>query len=216
MAPRKVDALVTVRSRWQTTRPPAPRSVSRLDFWDLAAPPRKTVVGGRPARSMHHPRPADLIVGRIAVGLQNAFELSQKLLWSVAPAAQTEIKQHSSSRSARTATRTGGFVKRPNSRYSRDVREAYICRFVVACRQRHFVPSVESTESGRHLFDIIGGQPPQASLVVPITYKSAPSGRSFARSPEPTPDSTATGILGCRRISSFPCPMRVLFAQSND
>jgi hypothetical protein len=63
--------------------------------------------------------------------------------------------------------------------------KAYICRFVVAYRQRHFVSKCRVDGSGRHLFDTIGAQLLQASLVVPIIYKSVPSGRPFARSPEP-------------------------------
>ena len=49
---------------------------------------------------MYHSRPADLIVGRIAVSLENAFECSQKLLRSIAPTAQTEVEHHASSGSA--------------------------------------------------------------------------------------------------------------------
>jgi hypothetical protein len=37
----------------------------------------------RPTASMHHLRPTHMLVGTIAVGLQNAFELSQELLWAV-------------------------------------------------------------------------------------------------------------------------------------
>lgn len=49
---------------------------------------------------MNHLRPADLIVGRVAIGLQEAFEQSQKLLRSVASAAQTEVEHHRASGSA--------------------------------------------------------------------------------------------------------------------
>jgi hypothetical protein len=49
---------------------------------------------------MNHLRPADPIVGRIAVGLQKAFELSQKLLRPVASTSQTEVERHGGSRSA--------------------------------------------------------------------------------------------------------------------
>src|ERR1035437_368630 len=54
----------------------------------------------RPAAGMHHLRPAHAIVSAIAVGLQNAFELSQEFLWSVAPPPQAELEHHAASRSA--------------------------------------------------------------------------------------------------------------------
>src|SRR6266699_2579007 len=37
-----------------------------------------------PTSSMYHSRPADFIVGRIAVSLENAFEVFQESLWSLA------------------------------------------------------------------------------------------------------------------------------------
>jgi hypothetical protein len=46
---------------------------------------------------MYHFRPADLIVGRVSVSLQNAFELSKKLLWAIASTTETEVKYHGSS-----------------------------------------------------------------------------------------------------------------------
>ena len=49
---------------------------------------------------MNDPRPTDLIVGRITVGLQKTFELSQKLFRSIPSSAQTEVEHHRSSRSA--------------------------------------------------------------------------------------------------------------------
>ena len=49
---------------------------------------------------MYHFRPADLIVGRIAVRLENAFELSQELLRPFASTAETEVEHHASSGSA--------------------------------------------------------------------------------------------------------------------
>src|ERR1035441_3902088 len=52
----------------------------------------------RPATRMYHPRTADLIVGRVPVSLQNAFELSQKALRSIASTAQAEVEQHTSTR----------------------------------------------------------------------------------------------------------------------
>src|ERR1035441_1560169 len=52
-----------------------------------------------PTCGMHDPRPADVIVGAIAVGLQNAFELFQEFLWPVAPPPQAEVEHHPASRS---------------------------------------------------------------------------------------------------------------------
>ena len=46
---------------------------------------------------MYHPRPADLIVGGIAVRLENAFELSQEPLRPVASTTQAEVEHHASS-----------------------------------------------------------------------------------------------------------------------
>src|ERR1019366_1184974 len=52
----------------------------------------------RPTSGMYHSRTADLIVGRVPVSLQNAFELSQKALRSIASTAQAEVEHHRSSR----------------------------------------------------------------------------------------------------------------------
>ena len=41
---------------------------------------------------MYYARPADPIVGRIPVGLQNTFPLTQKLLWAVPTSTQAEIE----------------------------------------------------------------------------------------------------------------------------
>ena len=46
----------------------------------------------RPASDMHHLRPPDVVVGLIAVGLQNAFPLAQKLLRTLAPTAQLKLE----------------------------------------------------------------------------------------------------------------------------
>src|SRR5208283_4296450 len=54
----------------------------------------------RPAAGMHHLRPAHVIVSAIAVGLQDAFELPQELLWPVAPPPQAENEYHATSRPA--------------------------------------------------------------------------------------------------------------------
>ena len=54
----------------------------------------------RPAACMHDLRPAHVIVGGIAVGLQNAFELAQEFLRPVAPPPQTEVEHYAASRSA--------------------------------------------------------------------------------------------------------------------
>jgi hypothetical protein len=50
-----------------------------------------------PTSSVYHSRPADLIVGRISVGLENAFELTQEPLRSVPSATQAEVEHHGSS-----------------------------------------------------------------------------------------------------------------------
>src|SRR5271166_4740025 len=50
-----------------------------------------------PTSGMYHSRPTDLIVRRISVGLENAFELSQKPLWSIPSATQAEIEYHAPS-----------------------------------------------------------------------------------------------------------------------
>jgi hypothetical protein len=46
---------------------------------------------------MYHSRPTDLVIRCIAVGLKNAFELSQEPLRSIASATQAEIEHHASS-----------------------------------------------------------------------------------------------------------------------
>src|ERR1039458_2803815 len=51
----------------------------------------------RPASGMHDLRPAHVIVSAIAVGLQNAFELPQEFLRSVAPPPQTEVEHYAAS-----------------------------------------------------------------------------------------------------------------------
>src|ERR1039457_1975009 len=56
--------------------------------------------GVRPASGVHQLRPAHLLIGDIAVGLQNAFELSQELLRPFASAPHAEVKDDSASRSA--------------------------------------------------------------------------------------------------------------------
>src|SRR5208283_996994 len=50
-----------------------------------------------PTSGMHHPQPTDLVIRCIAVGLENAFELSQEPLRRIASATQAEIEHHSSS-----------------------------------------------------------------------------------------------------------------------
>src|SRR5216683_7102186 len=51
-----------------------------------------------PTSSMYHSRPADLIISRVSVSLENAFELSQEPLRPIASATQAEIEHHASSR----------------------------------------------------------------------------------------------------------------------
>src|SRR5271165_6908969 len=51
----------------------------------------------RPTSGMYHSWPTDLVIRCIAVGLENAFELSQEPLRSVAPATQAEIEHDASS-----------------------------------------------------------------------------------------------------------------------
>ena len=41
---------------------------------------------------MHQFRPADVVVGRIAIGLQNPFPLAQKLARTITPPAQAEVE----------------------------------------------------------------------------------------------------------------------------
>src|SRR5258708_17659968 len=51
----------------------------------------------RPTSGMHHSRPTDLVIRCIAVGLENAFELSQEPLRPIAPTAQAEIEHRAPS-----------------------------------------------------------------------------------------------------------------------
>src|SRR5271165_543275 len=51
----------------------------------------------RPTSGMYHSRPTDLVIRCIAVGLENAFELSQEPPRSVPSATQAEIEHHASS-----------------------------------------------------------------------------------------------------------------------
>src|ERR1017187_2744042 len=51
----------------------------------------------RPTRGMYHSRTTDLVIRRIAVGLQNAFELSQEPPRSISSTPQAEIENHASS-----------------------------------------------------------------------------------------------------------------------
>src|ERR1700757_4109490 len=51
----------------------------------------------RPTSGMYHSRPTYLVIRRLAVGLENAFELSQEPLRSIASATQREIEHHASS-----------------------------------------------------------------------------------------------------------------------
>src|SRR5271165_64181 len=53
-----------------------------------------------PTHSVNDLRSADMIVSRIAVGLQDAIELLEKLLRSVAPASQAEVERNITSRSS--------------------------------------------------------------------------------------------------------------------
>ena len=50
-----------------------------------------------PTSGVYHVRPTDLIVGRISVGLENAFELSQEPLRPIASATQAEVEHRGSS-----------------------------------------------------------------------------------------------------------------------
>src|ERR1017187_5214325 len=70
--------------------------VARMELGRLEKLPSRM----RPASGMHDPRSADAIIGAITVGLQNAFELPQKLLWPVAPPPQTEVEHYAASRPA--------------------------------------------------------------------------------------------------------------------
>src|ERR1035438_5605120 len=51
----------------------------------------------RPTSGMYHSRPTDLVIRCIAVGLENAFELSQEPLRPIACTAETEVEHHGSS-----------------------------------------------------------------------------------------------------------------------
>jgi hypothetical protein len=53
--------------------------------------------GMGPTSCVYHSRPTDLLVGRISVGLENAFELSQEPLRPIASTTQTEVEHHGSS-----------------------------------------------------------------------------------------------------------------------
>src|ERR1017187_5809417 len=50
-----------------------------------------------PTSGMYHSRPTDLVIRCIAVGLENAFELSQEPLRPIASATQAEVEHHGSS-----------------------------------------------------------------------------------------------------------------------
>src|ERR1700687_2358219 len=50
-----------------------------------------------PTSGMYHSRPTDLVIRCIAVGLENAFELSQKMLWPIASTTQAKVEHHGSS-----------------------------------------------------------------------------------------------------------------------
>src|SRR3984893_9401075 len=51
----------------------------------------------RPTSGMYHSRPTDLVISCVAVGLENASELSQEPLRPIASATQAEIEHHASS-----------------------------------------------------------------------------------------------------------------------
>src|SRR5215468_6439067 len=51
----------------------------------------------RPTSGMYHSRPTDLVIRCIAVGLENALELSQTPLRSVPSSTQAEVEHHASS-----------------------------------------------------------------------------------------------------------------------
>src|SRR5437762_13126574 len=51
----------------------------------------------RPTSGMYHYRPTDLVIRCIAVGLENAFELSQEPLRPIASATQAEVEHYSCS-----------------------------------------------------------------------------------------------------------------------
>jgi hypothetical protein len=50
--------------------------------------------GVRPAGSMHNACSADMVVHGVAIGLQNAFELFEKLLGTLTAAAHAEVEDH--------------------------------------------------------------------------------------------------------------------------
>jgi hypothetical protein len=52
----------------------------------------------RPTSHVHQLRPADIVVGRIAIGLQNAFPLAQELARTLTPAAQTKVEHRLAAR----------------------------------------------------------------------------------------------------------------------
>jgi hypothetical protein len=54
----------------------------------------------RPAASVNHFRPSDLIVGCITIRLEKTFELSQKLFRPIPSSAQTEVEHNRSFRSS--------------------------------------------------------------------------------------------------------------------
>ena len=52
----------------------------------------------RPTHGMSHLRPADVVVGGIAVGLQNTIKLVEKLLRSFASTAEAKVEDHAAAR----------------------------------------------------------------------------------------------------------------------
>src|SRR6202034_1407608 len=62
---------------------PSPQSKLQPGLVDLAAPPRKTVFCMSPTSGMYHVCPSDLVISRVSIGLENAFELSQKSFRSI-------------------------------------------------------------------------------------------------------------------------------------
>src|ERR1700757_1225976 len=51
----------------------------------------------RPTSGMYHSRPTYLVIRRVAVGLENAFELSGEPLRPIPSATQAEVEHHASS-----------------------------------------------------------------------------------------------------------------------
>jgi hypothetical protein len=82
-------------------------------------------------------------------------------------------------------------------------KKSYICRFLVAYRHSAFRVDTCSTQLARNCYWL--------ALVVPGTKR-----KTICKITRATPDPTSIGILGCRRFSSFHCPMRVLFAHASD